>query len=92
MELQVTEYHLLIMMNALTERLEKVNQSVEKMHERIRKIKEAIEEAKTSKTSYPVSINVLLEKLNLTQYKHDILMDEVYQLENLLHEVSVTQK
>ena len=92
MNLQVTEYDLEIITNALTERLEKVNQSLEKTHERIKDIKESVENARAFKTMYPSMLESRLEKLDLAQYKRDIIMEEVYQLEKLLHEVSVTQE
>ena len=92
MNLQVTEYDLEIITNALTERLEKVNQSLEKTHERIKDIKESVENARAFKTMYPSMLESRLEKLDLAQYKRDIIMEEVYQLEKLLHEVSVTKE
>ena len=92
MNLQVTDYDLVIITNALTEKLEKVNQSLEKTNERIKDIKESVENARAFKTMYPSMLESRLEKLDLAQYKRDIIMDEVYQLEKLLHEVSITQE
>lgn len=94
MNLQVTDYDLVIITNALTEKLEKVNQSLEKTNERIDKIIEGIDNAKAFETMYPGIVNMegRLEKLDIARYKRDIIMDEVYQLEKLLHEVNITQK
>ena len=101
MELQVTAHELVIIKDTLSEKLKRTEGSLEWA---VKEIKEAIQMVKEweSRDEYHSAGNLNTTaltqrelwgaKLIESRYKRDILMEEVYQLEKLLHEVSITQE
>ena len=97
MNLQVTEYELSIIKNLLSEGLKRAERSLEFCNNDITEADEILNKYKSGE--YNHSERIILNqiklwgaKLETSRYRRDILMEEVYQLEKLLHEVSITQK
>lgn len=86
MNLQVTEYDLLIIKNALSTRLESVNKSLDNVEYII-----AVRKRQIAALPQAVADKVYSNELQDYQYKRDIIMEEVYQLENIIHEVNKAQ-
>lgn len=87
MNLQVTDYDLVIIKNLLTTKLESVKKSLDSVESIIER-----RERQIAAVPQAVADKVYTDSLQEYQYKRDIIMDEVYQLEKLLHEVNITQE
>ena len=99
MNLQVTEYDLEIISNALTTKLERAQSTLELVEQGVTEADEVLKKYKNGDYDNYHGEKLVLNqiklwggKLETLRYRRDILMEEVYQLEKLLHEVSITQK
>lgn len=98
MNLQVTEYDLEIIKNALSTKLERAESTLELVDQGVTEADGVLKKYKNGDYDNQGEKLVLNQiklwggKLETLRYRRDILMEEVYQLEKLLHEVSITQK
>jgi len=98
MNLQVSEHELSIIKNLLSEDLKRVERSLEFCNNDILEAERVLKEYRNGDHNNIGEKLVLNQiklwggKLETSRYRRDILMEEVYQLEKLLHEVSITQK
>lgn len=88
MTLQVNEFEMLIIKTSLDTRLDAVNSSIKRINGEIEKCKELVDNAKAFRTMYPSILEGRKETLDENVMKRDIMLEEVYQLENLIHEVN----
>lgn len=99
MNLQVTEYELSIIKNLLSKDLERTERSLEFCNKEITEADGLLKKYKSGYYDEAHGERIVLNqiklwggKLETSRYRRDVLMEEVYQLEKLLHEVSITQK
>jgi len=90
MNLQLNEFEMLIVKTSLEDKLAKVNQSLFRIKGGLNECKGILQEieSETHDDSTSSRIDYWEERAQDFEYKRDIIMEEVYQLENLIHEVN----
>ena len=90
MNLQLNEFEMLIVKTSLEDRLARVNISLNQIKGGVNECKVYIQEIESEPQDDSTSsrIDYWKERAQEFEHKRDIIMEEVYQLENLIHEVN----